>query len=147
MYRKLFVPIDGSEVTPRAITASIELAQQLDAALVGFMAVPQPPLPGIGNLLDEYERTEQSHLARTDAFARDWLQRFEVEAAQSSVSFTGLHVQSGDIDQTIADHAQDTGCDMIVMATRGRGPLGEWLFGSHSKAVLSKTALPVLIVR
>ena len=60
MYRKLFVPIDGSEVTPRAIAASIELAQQLDAALFGFMAVPQPPLPGIGNLLDKNYRLHGS---------------------------------------------------------------------------------------
>ena len=38
MFKHLLVPVDGSDLTERAIHASVELAQQLGAAITGFSA-------------------------------------------------------------------------------------------------------------
>jgi nucleotide-binding universal stress UspA family protein len=35
---------------------------------------------------------------------------------------------------------------MIVMVTHGRGAFGEFLFGSQTKAVLSGSRLPLLVL-
>jgi nucleotide-binding universal stress UspA family protein len=35
---------------------------------------------------------------------------------------------------------------MIVMVTHGRGAFGELLFGSHTKNVLSKSKIPLLVL-
>ena len=40
MFQHLLVPIDGSDLTDRAMTASLELARQLGAAVTGFVAEP-----------------------------------------------------------------------------------------------------------
>ena len=45
MYKRILVPVDGNELTDRAIEASIELAQQLGAAITGFVAEPLLPVP------------------------------------------------------------------------------------------------------
>ena len=42
MYKHLFVPIDGSELTQRAMEGSIELALQLGARITGFVVEPRP---------------------------------------------------------------------------------------------------------
>jgi nucleotide-binding universal stress UspA family protein len=36
---------------------------------------------------------------------------------------------------------------MIVMVTHGRGVFGELLFGSHTKDVMARSKLPLLILR
>lgn len=39
------------------------------------------------------------------------------------------------------------GCDLIAMATHGRGGLQRWMLGSITERVLDGTNLPLLIVR
>ena len=41
MYQHLFVPVDGSELSQRAIDGSIALAKQLGARITGFVAEPE----------------------------------------------------------------------------------------------------------
>ena len=38
MFKHLLVPIDGSDLTDRAMTASLEFARQLGASVTGFVA-------------------------------------------------------------------------------------------------------------
>ena len=42
--------------------------------------------------------------------------------------------------------AEELGCDLIAMVTHGRGTFGELLFGSHTKNVLSRSKLPLLVL-
>ena len=46
----------------------------------------------------------------------------------------------------IVEAAESRGCDLIVMVTHGRGAFGEFLFGSHTKAVLAGSRLPLLVL-
>ena len=146
MYQKLFVPVDGSELSQRAMQESVDLAHQLGAAVAGFVVEPETPLPTVGTQLTEYERESEEHIARTDQHALDVLTRFQEVAAQAGVPFSGLHVRTGSVGQAIVDHAAEQSCDMIVMVTHGRGVFGELLFGSHTKTVLARSKLPLLIL-
>ena len=56
MYKKLLVPVDGGDLTDRAMTQSIALARQLGASITAFVVEPDMPLPNVGTrllLLDE----------------------------------------------------------------------------------------------
>ncbi|MBY0465378.1 MAG: universal stress protein, partial [Burkholderiales bacterium] len=44
MYKHLFVPVDGSELSHQAMDGSIELAQQLGAKITGFVVEPDLPI-------------------------------------------------------------------------------------------------------
>jgi nucleotide-binding universal stress UspA family protein len=50
------------------------------------------------------------------------------------------------VEDAIASAAEEHGCDMIVMATHGRGVLGELLFGAHTKGVMARSKLPLLVL-
>jgi nucleotide-binding universal stress UspA family protein len=146
MYRRLLVPVDGSDLSDRAIDASIDLAQQLGAAITGFVAEPlqlPPSGPRPRARLDEEAR---EHDAVTTAHAQQVLARFEARARKAGVAFEGYHDQVPRIDRAIIEAAESRGCDLIVMVTHGRGPFGEFLFGSHTKAVLAGSKLPLLVL-
>ena len=146
MYRNLFVPVDGSVLGERAMQASIDLARQLGAAITGFVVEPDAPLPTVGTQLPAYEAATERHIERTDTHARSVLTRFELKAAEAGVAFTGLHARTDGVDRAIIEQAESSGCDMIVMLTHGRGALGELIFGSHTKTVLARSKLPLLVL-
>lgn len=128
MFKHLLVPVDGSPLSDRAIQISVELAQQLGAAITGFIA------------------DAREHDALTDAHAQAVLARFEASATAAGVSFEGVHDRRARIDLAIIAAAESRGCDMIVMVTHGRGAFGEFLFGSQTKAVLAGSQLPLLVL-
>jgi nucleotide-binding universal stress UspA family protein len=146
MYRKLLVPVDGGELTDRAMVQSIALARQLGASIVAFVVEPDMPLPNAGTRPVAYQRQMSEHETRTDTHALDVLSRFGEQARAAAVDFSGRHARTDAVDRAIAQAASELECDMIVMATHGRGVFGELLFGSHTKNVLSKSPIPLLVL-
>jgi len=147
MYRNLFVPVDGGALSERAMQASIDFARQLGAAITGFVVEPDSPMPTDTMPMQSYALAARRHVERTDEHARAVLTRFEQKANEAGVVFTGLHAHSDGVDRAIIEQAENSGCDLIVMLTHGRGVLGELLFGSHTKNVLSRSKLPLLVLR
>jgi nucleotide-binding universal stress UspA family protein len=146
MYQRILVPVDASELSDRAIHASIDLARQLGASITGFVAEPimLPPAGPISR--SRFDDDLREHDAMTEAHARAVLNRFETEARAAGVPFDGYHDQVPSVDRAIVEAAESRGCDLIVMVTHGRGAFGEFLFGSHTKAVLAGSRLPLLVL-
>lgn len=146
MYKRILVPLDGSDLSDRAIPASIELAQQLGATVIGFVAEPMPPLPSSPRtehlLRDELRR----HSAEAQAHAEGILGRFEAAARDAGVPFEGWHDEAPRVHKAIIAAAEARAADMIVMVTHGRGAFGEFLFGSQTKAVLAESQIPLLVL-
>ena len=146
MYKRILVPLDGSDLTDRAIPASLDLARQLGATVIGFVADPLPPLPSSPRneslLRDELRR----HAASTQAHAEGILKRFEAAAREAGVPFEGWHDEAPRVHKAILAAAEAREADMIVMVTHGRGTFGEFLFGSQTKAVLAESKLPLLVL-
>ena len=146
MYQHLLVPIDGSELSQRAADASLELARKVGARVTGFVVEPFPPLPSLGTHPSSYARESDEHLARTEAHAHEVLGQFAAKAAAQGVRFEGHFERTDGVDDAIVDAAAEYGCDVIVMVTHGRGTFGELLFGSHTKNLLARTRLPLLVL-
>jgi nucleotide-binding universal stress UspA family protein len=147
MYKNLLVPVDGSDLSEHAMQSSIDLARQLGASITGFVAEPDMPMPNVGTQPATYARQREAHETRTDTHAHEVLTRFGEMARAAGIGFTGRHQRTDRVDVSIVELAQELECDMIVMVTHGRGAFGELLFGSHTKNVLSKSKLPVLVLR
>jgi nucleotide-binding universal stress UspA family protein len=146
VYKKLLVPVDGSDLSERAMQESIALARQLGAAIVGFVVEPDMPLPNAGTQPTAYARAREQHEQRTDGHAHEVLSRFGALAGEAGIAFSGRHVRTDQTDRAIVEAAAEVECDMIVMVTHGRGVFGELLFGSHTKNVLTKSKIPLLVL-
>lgn len=147
MFKRILVPVDGSELSDRAAQASLGLAKPLGATVVGFVAEPMPQLPAVGRPPSMVKQENARHDERIEAHAREVLDRFAALAKAAGVGFEGHFEQAPLVDQAIVDAAEAKGCDLILMVTHGRGAFGEFLFGSHTKAVLSRCRLPLLVLR
>jgi nucleotide-binding universal stress UspA family protein len=146
MYKRLLVPVDGSELSQRAADESLALAKQLGAAVTGFVVEALPPLPSSGAALANYQREVTEHDAKTEAHANKVLTKFGEMAAAVGVNFEPHYDRDDDIAGAIARAAETKGCDLIVMVTHGRGTFGELLFGSQTKNVMARSKLPLLVL-
>jgi nucleotide-binding universal stress UspA family protein len=146
MYKNLLVPVDGTDLTEQAMRGSIELAKQLGASITAFVAESMPPLPQIGRTARQVQIETALHDAQTARHAKTVLRRFADRARDAGVGFAGHHAQALRIEDAIVEAASELGCDMIVMATHGRGTLGELLFGAHTKGVMARSKLPLLVL-
>lgn len=146
MYQHLLVPLDGSDLSERAVLSSLELARKLGARITGFVAEPMPPLPTMGSNAAVYTRDAQVHQERTEAHARQVLAAFKLKADEQGVEFHAKFKRTDAVDEAIIEAAAEFGCDLIVMVTHGRGAFGELLFGSHTKNVLARSKLPLLVL-
>lgn len=145
MYEHLLVPVDGSALSDRAMTSSVALARRLGARITGIIVEPHSPGPGNGEGY-AYLRQARQFDSRAEAHANRVLTRFEQLAADQGVPFSRHSTQSADVDGAIVDAAREHACDLIVIATHGRGALGEWVWGSHTKSLMSMTQLPLLVL-
>jgi nucleotide-binding universal stress UspA family protein len=146
MYQHLLVPVDGSDLGEHAMASSLALAAKLGARITGFVAEPMAPLPHMGTNVNTYQRETDEHLERTENHARQALKRFGDRAAEAGVPFQGKFLRTDAVDEAIVAAAEEFGCDLIVMATHGRGAFAELLFGSHTKNVISRSKLPLLVL-
>ena len=146
MFKHLLVPIDGGDLAERAMQAGIDLACQLGASITAFVAEPLALPLGAAYSATRYVRAMEEHDHETAAHAQAVLASFERRAKAAGVPFTGVSTQCTQIEVAIADIANQQGCDIIMMVTHGRGPFGELLFGSHTKGVMSRSKLPLLVL-
>jgi len=146
MFQRILVPVDGSDLTDKAIDASIALARQLGAAITGYVAEPVMEAPATPRSRTWFEEEAKEHEAMTESHARQVLSRFEQRAREAGVPFDGCYDRVPRVDHAIIEAAESRGCDMIVMVTHGRGAFGEFLFGSQTKAVLAGSRLPLLVL-
>jgi nucleotide-binding universal stress UspA family protein len=141
VFKKILVASDGSDMSQRAITVATGLAAVTRAELVfAFVSAPYTvtsvhyPLPS--NLLPTHAEHEQGNRDRAEIHANAANLRFETATVESAQAWRGL-LQMADTHH----------CDLICMASHGRGGLSALLLGSETQKVLTHSHLPVLIVR
>ena len=147
MIKRILVPIDGSKLSERTMQASIELAAQLGAGILGFAVERTRRWRGRLGGEDEGDADESTSADGTTADVRQVLAQFESRAAEAGVPYEGVCHRASRVDKAIIAAAESYGCDLILMVTRGRGAFGEFLFGSQTKAVLAGSRLPLLILK
>jgi nucleotide-binding universal stress UspA family protein len=146
MFNHLLVPVDGSDLSDKAMSSGLALAQRLGARVTGFIVEPFAPPPASIGEGYVYGRITKAHDDTVRAHADEVLGRFERLAAEAGVAFQRVSVQASNVEDAIVDAARDHQCDLVVMVTHGRGVFGELLWGSHTKNLMSRTKLPVLVL-
>lgn len=146
MFQHLLLPIDGSEGSRRAIDAGIGLAARLGASVTAFVAEPAvpPPIAACGEA--GHVRRREVHDRQTAAHAQALIEAVKATAAQAGVPCDGHYLRTSQVAPAILDAAREHGCDLIVMATRLQGLLAGRFSPSHTRAVMARSRLPLLVV-
>ena len=145
MYKRILVPVDGSDTAKRGLDEAIRLSKSIDANLkivhiVDDSALALNPETGIaaGPLVEDFAEGGKKILE--EARART--------AAEGVVAEVVLHENfTGRIADLIADEATKWNADLIVMGTHGRSGLRHAVLGSAAEAVVHASSVPVLLVK
>jgi len=135
--RRILFPIDFSEQAHAAAPFADAMASRFDARLIVLRVVPVPAFrwweqTGEPPLIDADQLKHDLEPRLDDAFRREFA-NLEVERV----------IEMGEPAEVIARYAETQGMDMIMMPTRGEGPLRRQLIGSVTAKVLHDAQCPV----
>jgi nucleotide-binding universal stress UspA family protein len=142
MYRSILVPLDCSAAAEHALPWALSLARRFEAALkIVHVHVPAWGAYGEAGWYD----------AIVDRELREQMQAYLDGVTQRLSEVTNVSISSALLDGLVAGainrNAMESGVDLIVMTTQGRGPVARFWLGSVADALVRQSTIPMLFVR
>ncbi|WP_445502409.1 universal stress protein [Microvirga sp. G4-2] len=144
MYRHILIATDGSSLATRGVAHGVQLAKALNAK-VTLLTVSER-FHTFSLEAEQLEETASSYKAHAAKEASKILEDASRIAADAGVEASLIHREDDEPYQAIIRAAEGRGCDLIVMASHGRGGVSAMFLGSETVKVLSHSKLPVLVV-
>jgi nucleotide-binding universal stress UspA family protein len=134
MFRKILLPLDGSEAAEQSLHWAKVYGKPSKAQVVLVQVlVTRYPLKGLP-------------FRAGSAEARIYLQGIERE-----LNFAGIPskilLRGEPVTHAIVGTAHREGCDLIIMTSRGASKVVRWLIGGITQQVMRLSHIPILIVR
>ncbi len=146
---RILTAVDGSALSPKAVTFAADLAAKYGAELI-VVTVAQELSAALIAELETYVRQEHSDKPLSElgsANAETVLADTRLEAQANGARRISTRSFSGDPAEEIIALTEDLRSDLIVIGSRGHGRLAGLLLGSVAQKVLAHAACPVLLVR
>jgi nucleotide-binding universal stress UspA family protein len=146
MYKKILVPLDGSEFAECSLEHVKVVTSGSNASKIILFRVVEPlsaetvyalTIAG-GDLLRKAEMDNQTE-------ARNYIAKIKNELANSGLKAETV-VVDGRAAEEIIDYAKNNKVDLIVMTTHGKSGISRWFFGSVAQKVLQHSPIPILLI-
>lgn len=148
MFKRILVPTDGSRLSQQSAQAAIELARQLGAEVVGFVATPEYRMRVIEDAVFAPGTLSEADFTRAvKRSTKKFLGAIENLARAAGVPFRGESLTSEQPAVAIVDVADRSASDLIFMGSHGRSSVAQVFLGGVTTRVLSLTSLPVMVFR
>ena len=134
---KILVATDGSEDADLAVRAAADLSSKAGSALHLVHALREATF-------FDYLRAEVAEGSREREGAERLLQE---QARIAGVGLAGTHLREGRPAEEIAGLAEELGVGLVVLGSRGLGPIKRLVMGSVSEGVVHLAPCPTLVVR
>lgn len=146
MYKRILVPVDGSETANKALVAALQIARDSGGRVRIIHVIEEMAyLTGYeqyggysGELISAMR--ENGNKVLNDAMAI--AQAAGVEA--DNLLFDNFGERLGEV---VANTAKQWDADLIVVGTHGRHGIGRMLLGSGAEQILRLAPVPVLVIR
>ncbi len=147
MYKKIMVPLDGSELAECVLPHIETLIKGGGVREVIFVRVVPPfdLTPVRGEPWFNNEQIVQID-ASTKKVAEDYLDQMVSRIDYGRVNVKA-EVMTGKIADSLADYAIKNEVNLIVIATHGRSGVSRWVMGGVSDRIIRSACVPVLTVR
>jgi nucleotide-binding universal stress UspA family protein len=146
MYKRIFVPVDGSATSRRGLRAAIDLAKSQRARL--FVLNVVDVMPVFASLEGGMAFDPGLIKAMRDG-GRKILAAAAAEAKKRGVAARTLLAENnaGRVADVIVRQAKKARADLIVLGTHGRRGLSRLVMGSDAELVVRYAPAPVLLIR
>jgi nucleotide-binding universal stress UspA family protein len=141
MFHNILVSVDGSDDARSALSQAIDLARAEHACLTILTSVPHPASltysPSAASVVNELA-AELEH--ESEAILREATNQVPDDLPVTTV------LTHEPIRKALLQQIEQANHDLLIMGSRGRGPLRAALLGSVSHYALHHSPVPVLIV-
>lgn len=139
-YKKILIPVDGSDASYRAFKEAVSIAKQNDSELI------------VLNVLDDFVRfgnPEASMRLYDDlrADALSVLESYKAEAKEAGLENVTLEIIKGDARYGIVEFADTAKADLVVVGATGKGAIERAMMGSVSEYVVRNVKSHVLVIK
>jgi len=142
MFKKILVPLDGSEIAAKILPKVAELAKTFKAKVTLFHAC----YAGVGAFAGEATpATIRAAAAQEAKFCETFLAKAGQDLKNQGLDANWACTDGVPAQQIIA-YAQDNGYDLIALGTHGAGEVA-WYMGHVADRVATHATVPVLIFR
>lgn len=129
MYKKILVPLDGSELAEVALPAAEKLAGQLGSEITLV-----------------YVNESTKRLEKDTDLIPAYLRKIVESVKERDIQIKSV-ILSGNPAEQIVEYADAENIGLIVMATHGQSGIRRWPLGSIADKVVRATTRPVLLIR
>jgi nucleotide-binding universal stress UspA family protein len=127
VYRKLLVPLDGSELAERALPYAKAIAETRDSEVILFTV-------SIASA-EQLDRPMKAYL------------ELKTNELQSQGIKASSAVTYGNVPDAIISFADKNKIDLIIISTHGYSGIKRWVLGSVARKVLYGTSVQVLLIK
>jgi nucleotide-binding universal stress UspA family protein len=139
LYRHILVTTDFSDASANALQVAVSFFPDHSLQLLHAFTVPHASkVTDLARQIESFKQTREIELA---AFVRATL--LPEDAQRRLVRL----VECGQPARLVREHVRESGTDLVVLGTRGRGALLEALIGSTAKSILQSLPCDALLVR
>ncbi len=153
MFNDILVPLDGSELSERALQMAQDLARSSEATVHLIRVVSREHELGAGRGIESVQAAEMEiDLARRLSESQLHRGIMYLEQKGSQLSGAGVKVETefavraGEPAQNIIDYVNEHSISLVVMTTHGHGGVRRLLMGSVTDRVIRSCEVPVLVV-
>ncbi|MBI4267969.1 MAG: universal stress protein [Chloroflexi bacterium] len=150
MYKKIMVPLDGSElaecVLPHLETVTKGCKAHPEVRLV--QAVEPLSIP-YGREVAKFTTLEQVKVFETHqkVEAEKYLKGIVARLEKVGIKATADVIYDGKAGLVLSEYVVKNDVDLVIIATHGRSGISRWVWGSVADRLIRTSCVPVLVVR
>jgi len=139
MFKRILVPLDGSELAESVLPTAIDLAKHYQATLILFHALEKDvPVTIHGQYhLGKRDEAHKYLESLSDQFVADGVQ-VEIDVHEPRLT---------DVARSISEHARELQAELVILCAHGNGGLRDIIIGSIAQQVIYLETIPVLLIR
>ena len=147
MFKKVLMPLDGSDVAEQALTYLDHIAVTEKETTIVLLNVVEPVLRIAKDytMAEETQKEESKREKQARKYLNNTANKILKEGKVGKVQ-TIIDVSWGDAAEEILNYAEAENVDSIIMTTYGQSASSRWRLGSVTNRIVSHSKVPVLTV-
>jgi len=139
MYKKVVVPLDGSQLAEVALPYAEELAAKMDSEIILLSVLESAEA-------DEYQK-HQNYIKKIIGVTKQHAEKY-IHTSESEAIKVGAATRIGNPAEEILEYITKGTFKLIIMATHGRSGISRWAIGSVAdKIVRASPRQPLMLIR
>jgi len=153
MFKKIMVPLDGSELAECVLPHvqafisgcqinTIVLVRVVEMAATSYKGAYVTSAEDLAKIDANTKRIEEERKNNAAEYLKGVVSRLKSDGVKYQTE-----VLSGRVAESLVDYSEANAVDLILIATHGRSGISRWVRGSIADRILRASCVPVLMVR